>query len=124
MNKNWRYYLAGPMSGHENFNRPRFNEIAAILRDQDFSVWNPAELEVEGDDYNQYMREGLSRLVECHALILIPGWETSKGTKIEIMLARILHMPIYLYGDELQEITRDIDVHYSVRPLPRGNDVA
>lgn len=122
---NVRYYLAGKMSGVEDFNRPTFHRIARELRDQGYIVWNPAELQIEGDDYHEYQREGLSRLVECNAVILIPGWETSHGTKAELLLARILHMPIYQYGHgTLRDVTKEIHIHYTVQPMPlaRGDE--
>lgn len=51
-----RVYLAGPMTGFEDFNVPAFNTMAAQLRARSFVVENPAEHGVvEGADWSDYM---------------------------------------------------------------------
>src|SRR6185312_2641116 len=40
-------YLAGPMQGYPQFNFPRFNAVAACLRQDGSFVFNPAEKDIE-----------------------------------------------------------------------------
>lgn len=61
-----RLYLAGPMTGFEDFNFPAFNAMAAQLRARGYVVENPAEHGVvEGADWDDYMAYDLTRLGLC-----------------------------------------------------------
>lgn len=52
-----------------------------------------------GDDY---WLSGTKELMErCDALVLVPGWETSEGTKGEIARADELRIPVYRSLEQL-----------------------
>lgn len=88
-----RAYIAGPMTGLPDFNFPAFNYAAALLRDQDIHVENPAEHgTVDGAEWADYLRYDLGRLATCGAIYLLPGWENSKGAQLEVHVARTLGM--------------------------------
>lgn len=90
-----RLYLAGPMTGFEDFNFPAFNKMAAELRAQGYVVENPAEHGVvEGADWADYMAYDLTRLGLCGQVAVLPGWENSKGARLEVHIARELGMPV------------------------------
>lgn len=90
-----RVYLAGPMTGFENFNFPAFNRMAADLRDRGYVVENPAEHGVvDGADWADYMAYDLTRLGLCGQVAVLPGWENSKGARLEVHIARELGMPV------------------------------
>lgn len=80
-------YVAGPMSGIKNFNRPLFNMVAAELSDQGHSVLNPATLP-DGLSQGQYMQICLPMVAVAHELVMLPGWEQSEGAYIEFLLAK------------------------------------
>ena len=89
-------YICGKMSDVEDYNRPAFNRAAYELRDAGFAVFNPAE--VSGADtwrWSDYMRVSLRGMLECDALYVLDGYDTSQGANIEIRLARELGMPVY-----------------------------
>lgn len=83
-----RIYLAGPMSGLPDFNYPAFHAAAAQLRAQGHHVENPAEnpMPVCGT-WQGYMRLAVAQLATCDKVCLLPGWETSKGARVEFNLA-------------------------------------
>lgn len=90
-----RLYLAGPMTGFEDFNFPAFNKMAADLRGRGYIVENPAEHGVVADaDWTDYMAYDLTRLGLCGMVAVLPGWENSKGARLEVHIARELGMKV------------------------------
>lgn len=80
-------YIAGPMSGIKDHNRPLFNMVSAELTEQGHGVLNPATLP---DDLSQgqYMQICLPMVEVAHELVMLPGWEQSEGAYIEFLLAK------------------------------------
>ena len=90
-----RLYLAGPMTGIEDFNYPVFNSMADKLRGQGYEVENPADHGVvEGATWSDYMAYDLTRLGVCGVIARLPGWERSEGAKLEVQIAHRLGMTI------------------------------
>ena len=88
-------YIAGPMTGIEEFNYPAFNAAAARLREKGYTVKNPAEINAErGLTWAEYMRRDIPELLQCDAIYLLPGWEQSKGVMLEWQIAKSLGMHI------------------------------
>lgn len=96
------YYLSGPMSGIPDYNFPAFTEACRRLRGRGLTIISPHEQAGEGDPtkpYEQYLREDVRLMAEhCDALILLPGWPSSTGARMELQLALTLKMPIWFYG--------------------------
>lgn len=101
LNRNLTYYLAGPMSGYENYNYPVFAQYCSILRSAHVKVKSPHEVDypdskVLGDlPYQVYIDGGLKLLDECDGLILMPGWPQSTGAQLELSKALERHLPVY-----------------------------
>lgn len=90
-----RVYISGPMTGIENHNFPAFHARAQQLRDAGHEVVNPAEMGVtDGMTWADYMRRDIAELVTCEAISLLPGWESSRGARLEHVLAMALGMEI------------------------------
>lgn len=90
-----KIYIAGPMSGIQDFNYPAFHAEAKRLRDLGHEVENPAENPVPPcGSWTGYMRMALRQLVDCECVALLPGWTDSKGAVIERNLAQALEMPV------------------------------
>jgi hypothetical protein len=89
-------YLSGPMTGLPNFNHEAFNKAAEYFRSQNKEVFNPAE--VFGGDTthlrSEYMRLEIQALLYSTELVMLPGWENSKGALLELQIAEELEMPI------------------------------
>lgn len=96
---NGRIYIAGPMSGYPDYNFATFNEAAKRLRAAGYEVVNPAEM--DGGDTSQswgyYLKRDLPQLLSCDAVALLPGWERSRGAKLEVQTAKAVGMPVYIY---------------------------
>jgi len=108
------YYIAGPMSGIEHFNYPAFENAADELRRQGFEVVSPVELdgdegvdgvldEMEGVIDERGWADCLARDValitspEVDGVVVLPGWEESKGAALEVHVARTLGKPILAF---------------------------
>ena len=90
-----RIYLAGPMSGLPELNYPAFHAKAAELRAAGHHVENPAENPAPPcGSWQGYMRMAIAQLVTCDAIHLLPGWEKSRGARVEFNLANELSLRI------------------------------
>lgn len=99
---NW--YLCGPMSGIPHYNIPAFDAAARALRAKGLTIVSPAELDAphireaclqsrDGKDVTGHGSWGdfLARDVKLvsdgiHGLILLPGWERSRGARLEVFV--------------------------------------
>jgi hypothetical protein len=97
-------YTAGKYSGDVEKNIAAAREIAAQLWNAGHAVICP-HLNTAGfeDDcaatYEQYIEGDLNIIARVDALVMIPGWEQSKGACIEHEYATSLKMPIYYFPD-------------------------
>lgn len=97
-------YLAGPMTGLPDYNYPEFHAAAAKLRAQGHTVLNPAENPAPPcGTWQAYMRLALAQLVQCHSIVMLPGWGYSRGAMIERELALSLGMEVVLFDDLVWE---------------------
>lgn len=94
--KRKRTYIAGPMTGLPEHNFPAFHAAAARLREAGWEAINPAENFGGRTDLPRatYLRADVALLVACEAIAVLPGWEESRGAKMEYMLAREFGMPV------------------------------
>ncbi|WP_434642488.1 DUF4406 domain-containing protein [Achromobacter piechaudii] len=75
-----RTYLAGPITGHPDFNFPLFHADARRLRTTGYDVVNPAEINVAPATCRKdCTRAGMAELVKCDAIAMLPGWQQSRG---------------------------------------------
>jgi hypothetical protein len=98
-------YIAGPMTGLPEFNFPAFAAAAKELRAQGCNVVSPHELSIQADPslshgadaklpYEFYLRNSLKALLGCDEVVLLPGWERSKGACLEREIAQALKMTV------------------------------
>jgi hypothetical protein len=94
-----KLYLSGPMTGSANYNHETFHRVAKEFRDVDFMVCNPAEF-FEGDttrERKEYMRESFKYILEADTVVLLPGWEESRGARLEAAVATELGLIMMEY---------------------------
>lgn len=93
-----KFYIAGPMSRIDDYNFPAFDAAEKALRAAGYDVANPASIGVhEGWGWYDYMRPALKMMLDCDRVALLPGWEDSRGARIE----RSLALDLAMYVDEL-----------------------
>lgn len=75
-------YIAGPMKGKPDLNRPAFMQAARELEALGYKVLNPATLPM-GIPEAKYLPICLAMVEACDVIALLPGWEASGGATIE-----------------------------------------
>lgn len=93
-----KIYIAGPVSGQPDGNRPLFDETARRLRAAGHSVINPVEATSPEDDqhgpgtprYEEIMRQCFTDVESCDAICTLTGWQASVGAVEEVRLAERL----------------------------------
>lgn len=89
-------YVSGPMSNLPDNNFPAFHAAAQELREAGYTVINPAEIEgAEGDQWADFLRRDLrAMLAQADGIVLLTGWSESRGSRLEITVARALSWPV------------------------------
>jgi len=82
-----KVYLSGAITGDPSY-RDKFAKYAEKLRRSGFQVFNPAAANLEGWPEGKILAYELEWiLTEADAIALIPGWENSRGVKLELAAA-------------------------------------
>lgn len=90
-----RVYIAGPMTGYPDLNFPAFHREAARLRSEGLEAINPAEINADPTaGWVDCMRADIRELVTCDAILMLPGWEKSRGATLEHHIAAALGMQV------------------------------
>lgn len=106
---NMLYYLAGPMSGHPDFNYKAFEDAVWRLRRSGIQVISPHEINAGLHDLSQkesraqrnvFLKNNISALMIYNGVLLLPGWEKSKGVEIELRIAKAFGMHILSLTDD------------------------
>lgn len=84
-----KIYISGSITGNPDYKK-QFSDAATKLRNAghqvlDPTVWNREGLKLE---YEEYMRIDLAMLDVADAIFMIPGWQNSKGGRIEYWRAK------------------------------------
>ncbi|HHZ81245.1 MAG TPA: DUF4406 domain-containing protein [Flavobacteriales bacterium] len=87
-------YLSGPISGRED--REAITHFASVenILDPHHIVFNPT-LTPKKDTWEEYMKEGISALIDSDCVLMLDGWEKSRGASFERLVAFELRIPIY-----------------------------
>lgn len=144
-----KIYIAGPMSGRPHFNIPLFDYTAEILRDAGFDAVSPAELDDEetrhaalcspdgkmdkgalnGETWGDFLARDVKLVADkIDAVALLPGWEDSRGAQLEVFVARLCRLPIFLFNFNLLDdedcllIELDEDAEAQPTQLPEGEE--
>ena len=109
-------YICGPIAGMPDGNKFAFREAQYELtvgqhNREYFNVVNPHDIppwkhehecpEVygtktpDGHDGGCHLREYIARLVRCHIIFCLKGWDKNKGARIEHDLAKKLGLEIW-----------------------------
>lgn len=120
--KKMRVYLAGPMRGYLNDNHQAFDAAEKQWRAAGHNPVSPAYLARalgkggEGGNYESDAR--FIRLVMmidctvicgCDAIAVLPGWERSRGSTMEVALAQSIGIPIF-DAVKMTEITDTVPI--------------
>ena len=93
-----RIFISGPMGGYPDNNKAAFYQAEDELRSlyPHDEIINPARLVLsEEAQWEQWMRESFKLLLACDAIVLLPGWEESRGAMAEAQMGKLLGMPLW-----------------------------
>ena len=108
-----RVYIAGPMTGMIDLNFPAFHAAAAEYRKRGAFVINPAEInggdteiaqteKMSAEQYQAHwikcMKRDIAALLTCDTIVMLPGWQGSRGASLENRIARDLGLTITYLG--------------------------
>lgn len=93
------YYISGKITDvsreKELENKQMFYQAENDLVARGFEVFNPAKLDELGRSWEWYLARDLKWIYENKpALYMLPGWQESRGARLERQLALLLHLPI------------------------------
>lgn len=114
-------YVAGPMTGIPQFNIPAFDEAAEALRELGLRVTSPAELDdasirevsmaspdgdiatlnTHGNTWGDFLARDVKLLSDGDftAVVVLPGWEKSRGARLETFVGFLNDMAILRYPE-------------------------
>lgn len=93
-------YIAGPMTGLPDFNYPAFLDAQDDLRDRGYGTLNPVDSEQNNptpgkpQSWDWYMRQALAMVLVAEGVAVLPGWECSRGARLEVDVAHALRLPV------------------------------
>lgn len=101
-----KVYIAGPMRGFPGWNFDVFHAAAERWREAGHHAFNPAatfsglgyvtdDATVDRAHLNHVIQIDLACLYAADAIALLPGWEKSSGSTVELALAQFLRMPVF-----------------------------
>lgn len=115
-----KVYLAGPMTGIPQFNYPAFDVAVRDLRGQGHEVTSPAELDdpatrkmalasadgspgsgsANDETWGDFLARDVKLLADSplDAVVVLPGWDRSRGARLETFVAnRMAGRPVLRY---------------------------
>ena len=108
-------YIAGPMTGIPMWNFPAFFDAEHQLLELGYSVLNPAHNDGKNVEeamasagspekpnypWSYYMKRDLPHVMSADMVCLLPGWQNSKGARLEVHVAQALGLPLMILQNE------------------------
>lgn len=88
-------YISGPMTGLPELNCPAFHAAEKKLLALGYNVINPAKNKLPGNpSWSDFMDKSIYQVFKSDAVGCLPGWEKSKGARIEVEIAKQLGLAI------------------------------
>ncbi len=87
-----KLYIAGPMTGMPQHNQPAFWKASQELSEAGYLVLHtahPDNLEPEklkSTSWELWLRKAIARMMDADAIALLPGWQASRGARLEVMV--------------------------------------
>jgi len=96
-----RVYISGKITGLDiRVARELFDLGSSIVKEMGHLPINPMELVSENPDmsWEEYMKNDIKILMDCHAIYMLPNWTDSRGAKMEHMIAKDLNMEVLYHN--------------------------
>ena len=94
-----RAYISGPMTGYPGYNYAAFDAAEPVLEAEGYDVINLARNFGGRADHPggraAYMRLDVGHVLDADLVFVLPGWEKSRGARLEILTAQELGLPVF-----------------------------
>jgi len=103
------FYIAGPMTGIEEYNFPAFDDARDMLHSHGYVAISPADMDrelgyfkdgTEAENLANYMKRDLEQVAKADGILLIEGWEASRGANIELTVALICNLVVWVQVED------------------------
>ena len=95
-----RIYISGKISGREDIARREFLIAKRHVESLGHDAVNPFENGLGVDDtWERHLAVDIVNLLQCDALCQLPGWEDSRGARLEYEIAKLHGLDIIAYTD-------------------------
>lgn len=124
--KRERIYISGPVTGMVDGNRAAFSRVEKEVFAAGFDAENPRrnklpgyfDIEIDCEELWQFqMKRAVKQLMDCDTIVMLNGWENSKGATIELWLSLMLGLKC------LNEKFCELDITAEEISLPTWQDV-
>jgi len=92
-----KVYISGAITNKPDYKRD-FARAARVIVSAGCEAVNPAEVNINGGSWLDYMRQDIKLLADCNGVYMLEGWEQSQGARVEHQLAQGLGLKIYYEG--------------------------
>jgi hypothetical protein len=94
------------MRGYDLYNFPAFEDATLALQARGYEVLSPAEhdisngfdprrpMEEQGFDLREALKWDLNAVLSSDMIVVLPGWENSKGARAEAAVAMAAGIPL------------------------------
>ena len=105
-----RVYLAGPMTGHPDHNAAGFAAAEDYALAQGWEIASPRRTDPAHDGpcpagephtaaagshpYPCWLKASLRMMLDCDAVLMLPGWQHSHGARLERTVAEACGVPV------------------------------
>jgi hypothetical protein len=106
-----KVYVSGPITGLPlGHVRAAFKQACEGLADRGYTPVNPTDIPVDADcgctgagrdgagsghAWACYLRKDIRALVDCDAILMLPGWEPSHGARLELTVASAVGLRVF-----------------------------
>lgn len=89
-----KIYISGPMTGYPDNNYPAFEYALQQFAGDAISPHNIHE-DATDLSWAGYMRRDIAAMMKCDSIVMLAGWERSRGAHLEHDLAVSLEFTVY-----------------------------
>jgi hypothetical protein len=95
-----RVYISGPIAHYDLEDRKEvFRDMECLLRRNGYIPVNPFNNGLpQPGDWQDHMKADIKLLLNCQYIVLLPGWEKSKGCRLELDVAMSTGLEVLNFG--------------------------